>query len=266
MTIAQRNNVTIAGNPSGPTMLLAHGFGCEQSMWRLLTPAFAETHQLVLFDHVGCGASDLGAYNRNRYATLDGYATDVLEICGELDLRDVIFVGHSVSATIGLLAAIREPGRFSRLVLVSPSPSFLDDGDYRGGFSRADILGLLELLDANHLGWSKQMAPVIMGHPERPELAAELEESFCRTDPTIARHFARVTFLSDHRADLPRVTTRAQILQVEKDALASQLVGEYMHQQLAGSTLSVIPTTGHCPHLSAPRETASAMRSFLETA
>lgn len=266
MTIARRNNVTISGAPSGPTMLFAHGFGCEQSMWRLLAPAFAETHQLVLFDHVGCGASDLGAYNRNRYATLDGYATDVLEICDELDLRDVIFVGHSVSATIGLLAAIREPERFSRLVLVSPSPSFLDEGDYRGGFSRADILGLLELLDANHLGWSKQMAPVIMDHPDRPELSAELEESFCRTDPTIARHFARVTFLSDHRADLQRVKTRTQILQVEKDALASPLVGEYMHRQLTGSTLSVIATTGHCPHLSAPRETAAAMRGFLETA
>jgi sigma-B regulation protein RsbQ len=263
MSIVRRNNVTISGAPSGPPMLLAHGFGCEQSMWRLLTPAFAESHKLVLFDHVGCGASDLTAYNRNRYGVLDGYATDVLEICGELDLRDVIFVGHSVSATIGLLAAIREPERFSRLVLVSPSPSFLDEDDYRGGFSRADIYGLLEMLDANHLGWSKAMAPVIMGHPERPELADELEQSFCRTDPDIARHFARVTFLSNHRADLPRVRVRSQILQVEKDTLAPLSVGEYMHRQLAGSTLSVIPTTGHCPHLSAPRETAAAIRAFL---
>ncbi len=262
MSIVRRNNVKVTGRGTQP-MMLAHGFGCEQSMWRLLAPAFQESHQLVLFDHVGCGRSDAAAYDRHRYRTLDGYASDVLEICEELGLPQVTFVGHSVSAIIGVLAAIRQPARFKELVLVSPSPSFLEDGEYHGGFQRADIDGLLDMLDANYLGWSSTMAPVIMGHADRPELAGELEASFCRTDPEIAKHFARVTFLSDHRADLPKLSVRTQILQVSSDALAPVAVGQYMQREIASSELALIETTGHCPHLSAPRATAAAMRPFL---
>jgi sigma-B regulation protein RsbQ len=244
-------------------MLFAHGFGCDQNMWRLVAPAFEDDRKVVLFDHVGAGRSDLAAYSRARHGTLDGYAEDVLEICRELDLTGVTFVGHSVSAMIGVLAAIREPERFDALVLVGPSPRYLDDGDYVGGFAREDIDELLEALDANYLGWSSAMAPAIMGNPDRPELAAELANSFCRTDPEIARHFARVTFLADNRADLPRVRTRSLVLQCSEDAIAPLAVGEYVHRHLADSRLVVMRATGHCPNLSAPGETIAAMRAFL---
>jgi sigma-B regulation protein RsbQ len=260
--VAQRNNVKVSGRGTKP-MLFAHGFGCDQNMWRLVAPAFEDDHKVVLFDHVGAGRSDLAAYSRARYGTLDGYAEDVLEICRELDLAGVTFVGHSVSAMIGVLAAIREPERFDALVLVGPSPRYLDDGDYVGGFAREDIDELLEALDANYLGWSSAMAPVIMGNPDRPELAAELANSFCRTDPEIARHFARVTFLADNRADLPRVRTRSLVLQCSEDAIAPLAVGEYVHRHLAGSRLAVMRATGHCPNLSAPGETIAAVRAFL---
>jgi sigma-B regulation protein RsbQ len=232
-------------------------------MWRLITPAFEETHRLVLFDHVGAGGSDLAAYDPVRYGRLDGYAADVLEILRALDLTDVVFVGHSVSAMIGVLAAAAEPERFSRLVLIGPSPRYLDEEGYAGGFSREDIEGLLDVLDSNHLGWSSAMAPVIMGNPDRPELAEELRNSFCRTDPAIARAFARVTFLSDNRADLARVRTPSLILQCADDAIASERVGAYVHEHLAGSRLVHLKATGHCPHLSAPDETIAAMRAFL---
>src|SRR3954465_2045915 len=208
----RRNNVRVSGN-GHPPMLFAHGFGCDQNMWRFVAPAFEDAHRVVLFDHVGAGQSDVSAYDRKKYATLDGYATDVLEICRDLQLSDVIFVGHSVSAMIGVLAANREPDRFAGLVLLNPSPRYIDDAHYRGGFSRADIDELLESLDSNYLGWSAAMAPVIMGNPDRPELGQELTNSFCRTAPAIARQFARVTFLSDNRADLPRVGTPALVLQ-----------------------------------------------------
>jgi sigma-B regulation protein RsbQ len=245
-------------------MLFAHGFGCDQTMWRFITPAFAHRHEIVLFDHIGAGKSDLAAYDRKRYGTLDGYAQDVLAICEELDLRDVIFVGHSVSATIGLLAALRDARRLSALVLVAPSPSFINDGDYRGGFSRQDIDGLLETLDANWLGWARSMTPAIMGTPDRPELVGELTNSFCRTDPDIAKHFAHVTFLADHRADLPKVTLPSLILQCTDDALAPVEVGEYMHRAMPRSKLALIATAGHCPHLSAPAPTIEAIQSFLQ--
>ena len=262
MRVARRNNVKVSGRDTKP-MLFAHGFGCDQNMWRLVAPAFEDDHRVVLFDHVGAGRSDLAAYSRARYGTLDGYAEDVLEICRELDLAGVTFVGHSVSAMIGVLAAIREPERFDALVLVGPSPRYLDDGGYVGGFAREDIDELLEALDANYLGWSSAMAPAIMGNPDRPELAAELANSFCRTDPEIARHFARVTFLADNRADLPRVRTRSLVLQCSEDAIAPLAVGEYVHRHLADSRLVVMSATGHCPNLSAPEETIAAMRAFL---
>lgn len=270
MSCVSKNNVNVSGRPEGQPILFAHGFGCDQNMWRFVAPAFEEEHRVVLFDHVGAGGSDLTAYQPARYASLRGYADDVLAICRELDLQRVIFVGHSVSAMIGLLAAVEEPERFAKLVLIGPSPRYIDDaiddaddGGYVGGFSREDIEGLLESLDSNYLGWSSAMAPVIMGNPDRPALGEELTNSFCRTDPEIARHFARVTFLSDNRADLPHLTVPTLILQCVEDAIAPQAVGEYVHRQIPNSELVLLQATGHCPNLSAPEETIAAMRSFL---
>jgi sigma-B regulation protein RsbQ len=262
--VLRRNNVRVTGEGQ-PPMLFAHGFGCDQNMWRLVAPAFEGAHQVVLFDHVGAGQSDASAYDRKKYATLDGYATDVLEICRELELSDVIFVGHSVSAMIGVLAARREPDRFKALVLVGPSPRYVDDGDYVGGFSRQDIEGLLNSLDSNYLGWSSSMAPVIMGNAERPELGQELTNSFCRTDPEIASHFARVTFFSDNRQDLAFVRAPSLILQCSEDVIAPHAVGEYLHRHLPGSELVVMAATGHCPNLSAPDETVGAMKRFISS-
>jgi sigma-B regulation protein RsbQ len=262
--VIRRNNVTITGRGTEP-MLLAHGFGCDQHMWRFVAPAFEHSHSVVLFDHVGAGQSDLSAYDREKYGTLDGYAADVLEICEQLDLADVVFVGHSVSAMIGVLAAARAPRRFKALVLVGPSPRYIDDGDYTGGFSREDIEGLLAALDSNYLGWSSAMAPVIMGNPGRPELGQELTNSFCRTDPEIAAHFARVTFLSDNRRDLGSVPTPALILQCSEDVIAPYAVGEYVHGHMPASRLVVMKATGHCPNLSAPEETIAAITAFLDS-
>ena len=264
MDVLQKNNVRISGRDGGQAMIFAHGYGCDQNMWRFVAPAFADDYRIILFDHVGAGHSDLSAYSRGRYESLRGYASDVLEICRELNLTRVIFVGHSVSSMIGVLAAVEEPERFDKLVLVGPSPRYIDDGDYTGGFSREDIDGLLDSLDSNYLGWSSAMAPVIMGNPDRPELGAELTNSFCRTDPEIAKHFARATFLSDNRSDLPKLRTRSLILQCAEDVIAPQAVGEYVHRQIPGSELVLMKATGHCPNLSAPEETIAAIRAFLE--
>jgi sigma-B regulation protein RsbQ len=258
-----KNNVKLGGREDGQPMIFAHGFGCDQNMWRFVAPAFEDEYRIVLFDHVGSGGSDLSAYSPARYASLQGYADDVLAICRELDLRRAVFVGHSVSAMIGVLAAIQEPDRFESLVLVGPSPRYIDDGDYVGGFSREDIDGLLESLDSNYLGWSSAMAPVIMGNADRPELGEELTNSFCRTDPAIAREFARATFLSDNRVDLPKVRTRSLVLQCSEDVIAPQCVGEYVHRQMPGSVLVYMKATGHCPNLSAPGETVAAIQGFL---
>jgi sigma-B regulation protein RsbQ len=262
VSVRERNNVTVSGNGSQP-MLFAHGYGCDQHMWRFVAPAFAESHRLVLFDHVGSGRSDLASYDPAKYNSLAGYAADVNQICAELDLRNVVFVGHSVSAMIGVLAAIAEPERFDRLVLVGPSPRYIDDRDYVGGFAREDIEALLEFQESNYLGWSRELAPVIMGNPDRPELTEELANSFCRTDPAIARQFAAVTFLSDNRADLPRLRTPSLILHCREDAIAPVSVGEYVHRHIAGSTLAILDSTGHCPHLSAPDQTIAAIRAYL---
>ncbi len=265
MDVLTRNNVTDSGQPDGPPLLFAHGFGCDQNMWRHVAPAFEDTYRVVLFDHVGAGRSDLSAYDPERYADLHGYADDVLDVCAALELTDVTFVGHSVSAMMGVIAATREPGRFSRLVLVGPSPRYTDDGDYVGGFTTEDIEGLLESLDSNYLGWSSAMAPVIMSNPDRPQLGEELTNSFCRTDPEIARQFARVTFTSDHRAQLAEVRVPTLVLQCSDDVIAPTAVGAYVHRQIAGSTLVQLDATGHCPNLSAPEETVAAIRSFLVT-
>ena len=263
MNATERNAVTVTGNPAGQPMMFVHGYGCDQNMWRYVTPAFADEYKIVLFDLVGNGKSDLSQYDEKKYSTLNGYADDVLEIIDEHDLREVVFVGHSVSAMIGILAAIREPERFDRLVLIGPSPRYIDDEGYVGGFQRSDLEEMLDSLDSNYLGWSTAMAPVIMGNPERPELGEELKNSFCRTDPEIARHFARVTFLSDNRADLPQLRTPALVLQCTDDVIAPTPVGEYVHAQLPGSTLFYMNATGHCPNLSAPDETIAAIKAYL---
>ncbi len=263
MDVLARNNVTVQGPDDAPPMVFAHGFGCDQNMWRQVARAFAAVYRVVLFDHVGAGNSDLTAYDRAKYSTLDGYAHDVLEICRELNLWDVVFVGHSVSAMVGVLAAIEEPDRFDKLILIGPSPRYIDDEGYAGGFSRDDIDELLDSLDTNYLGWSSAIAPVIMGNPDRPELAQELTNSFCRADPEIQRRFARVTFLSDNRADLPRVRTRSLVLQCNDDAIAPISVGEYVHRQMPDSELVMLDATGHCPNLSAPDATVAAIKAFL---
>ena len=262
MSAIERHNVTVTGRGSTP-IVFAHGFGCDQNMWRLVAPAFEDEYKVVRFDYVGHGRADRSAYDPARYATLDGYADDVLELCRVLGLSDGVFVGHSVSAMVGVLAAAREPGRFRKLVLVGPSPCYVNDGDYVGGFTRRQIEELIDFLDSNQLGWSSAMAPVIMGNPDRPELSAELTNSFCRTDPEVARQFARVTFLSDNRADLARLKTPALVLQVAQDVIAPRSVGEYVHARIPGSRLVVLETSGHCPHLSAPAETVAAIKEFL---
>ncbi len=264
MNPSQRNNVHVSGVGSQP-MLFAHGFGCDQNMWRHVAPAFEQQYKVVMFDHVGHGRSEVSAFDREKYATLDGYATDVLEICHELNLQRVIFVGHSVSAMIGILAAAREPERFEKLILIGPSPRYVNDESYHGGFKKEDIEGLLDFLDSNHLGWSSTMAPVIVGNPDRPELGQELTNSFCRTDPEIAKHFARVTFLSDNREDLSRVSIPSLVLQCSQDVIAPQSVGEFVHQNLRNSKLILMKATGHCPNLSAPEETVAEMKAFLAT-
>ncbi|MCU1570056.1 MAG: alpha/beta hydrolase [Naasia sp.] len=261
--VRRRNNVHVLGAASGSPLVFAHGFGCSQEMWRHVAPAFEADHPVVLFDHVGAGNSDLSAYQRSRYDSLHGYAEDLLQILEQLDLHDVVYVGHSVSAMIGVLAANMDPSRFRALILVCPSPRYIDDDGYSGGFTLPDIESMLDALDANYLGWSAGMAPVIMGVPQRPELGAELTESFCRTEPAIARHFARVTFLSDNRRDLAAVSVPTLVLQSADDAIAPRQVGQYVHEHIPGSTLRVMPTTGHCPNLSDPELVSAEILAYL---
>ncbi|MFK0025800.1 alpha/beta fold hydrolase [Streptomyces sp. NPDC090798] len=263
MDIDRRNNVTVTGNPQGRTVVLAHGFGCDQNMWRLTVPALAEDYQVVLFDYVGSGRSDPSAFSEDRYASLDGYARDVAEVCEALDLRDAAFVGHSVSAMIGVLAAGMAPERIGALVMVAPSPRYIDDEGYRGGFSAQDIDELLESLESNYLGWSAAMAPAIMGNTDRPELGEELTNSFCATDPDMARVFARTTFLSDSRDDLKGVRVPTLVLECTQDVIAPREVGAFVHQAIPGSKLVTLDATGHCPHLSAPEATNEAITGFL---
>ena len=262
MSLAERHNVKIRGTGER-AMVFAHGFGCDQNMWRFVAPAFEDRFRTVLFDHIGAGGSDLSAYDPVKYASLDGYADDVVALCRELGVRGGVYVGHSVSAMIGVLAAKKAPELFEKLVLVGPSPRYIDDGDYVGGFSEAQIQELLEFLDSNHMGWSQAMAPVIMGNSDRPELGEELTNSFCSTDPEVAKAFARATFLSDNRADLADVPARTLVLQCSDDVIAPQCVGEFVHRSLPGSELVLMKATGHCPNLSAPGETIEAIRAFV---
>jgi sigma-B regulation protein RsbQ len=257
-----RNNVRVVGNGER-TLMFAHGYGCDQSMWRHVIPSFSNEFKVVLFDYVGSGSSDASAFDQVRYSTLRGYGQDVLDIIQELGLGNVHFIGHSVSSMIGALAAIDQPEAFRTLTMIGPSPCYINSGDYEGGMEREDVLSLLDTLESNHVAWSATMAPVIMGNPEAPELAGELEASFCKMDPFLANHFARVTFLSDNRADLPRLTTKTLILQCQKDAIAGISVGKYVHQCLPNSQFVLMNATGHCPHLSAPKEVITALQNFL---
>jgi sigma-B regulation protein RsbQ len=260
--VAERMNAK-TGGAGERTMMFAHGFGCDQNMWRYVAPAFEADYRTVLFDHVGAGGSDLAAYDAEKYSSLSGYADDVVDLARELGIENGIFVGHSVSAMIGVLAARKAPRLFDTLVLIGPSPRYVDDGDYVGGFAEAQIHELLEFLDSNHMGWSQAMARAIMGNPDRPELGEELTDSFCRTDPEIAKQFARTTFLSDNRADLSAIDARILILQCREDVIAPLCVGEYVHRALPGSELVILDATGHCPNLSAPEQTIAAIKAFV---
>jgi len=262
MGILARHHVTAVGPDDGQPMVFAHGFGCDQTMWRHVAPAFADRYRVITFDHVGAGGPGVD-YDEQKYSTLQGYAADVLEIVRALDLREVVLVGHSVSAMIGALAVIEEPDRFDKLVLVAPSPRYIDDDSYTGGFSREDVEELLDSLASNYLGWSSAMAPVIVGNAERPQLGSELTASFCRMDPEIARQFARATFFSDNREDLARISVPTLVLQCSDDVLAPDSVGEYVAKAVPDATLVHLAATGHCPNLSAPEETVAAIDHFL---
>jgi len=258
--------VKVFGKGTQP-MMFAHGFGCDQNMWRLVTPAFEQDYRIILFDYVGSGKSDLQSYSAERYGDLNGYVRDVLDVCAKLELTRVVFVGHSVSGVVGMLASIREPERFDRLILVGPSPCYINDPPaYVGGFERADIEGLLDVMEKNYIGWANFLAPVVMKNQERPELTRELEESFCSTDPRIARRFAEATFFSDNRSDVPRVTIPSLIMQCSEDAIAPLGVGDYLHRHLPQSTLRVMKATGHCPHMSHPDETIQIIKEYLTAA
>lgn len=262
MSVERRNHVTVRG-AGATTLLFTHGFGCDQSMWRHVAPHFEITRRTVLYDLVGFGRSELAAYDRTKYATLHGHAADLLEISEQFGSGPVVIVGHSAGATMGMLAANRAPARFAAQVMVAPSPCYMNDGDYIGGFTRDDIDGLLETLDANHLGWSATMGPVIMGAPERPVLRDELVNSFCRTDPDIARHCARATFLSDHRPDVLSASVPALVLQCSDDAIAPRSVGEWLQRNLPDARMRIVDNVGHCPHLSAPAACIEAIEDFL---
>jgi sigma-B regulation protein RsbQ len=264
MSVLQRHNVNRAGAGSGRTLLFAHGYGCDQNVWQPVAGALAADHEVVLYDCAGSGAADPSLYDRVRHATLDGHADDLIAVCEAARLDRPVLVAHSVGTMIGLLAARRRPDLFDSLVLIAPSPSYLNDGDYVGGFEREDIDSLLDTLESNHFGWARMMAPVVMGNPERPELAGALGDSFCRMDDAVARHFARVTFLSDHRAALAGVPVPSLLLQCSDDALAAPEVGAYLARQMPGSRLVQLAATGHCPHMSAPAEVVAALSEFLE--
>ncbi|XXY45826.1 alpha/beta hydrolase [Sorangium sp. So ce269] len=262
MSIQKRHNVHVLGRGDAD-MIFAHGFGCSQNMWRMLTEAFEDRYRIILYDLAGCGGSDVSAYDRRKYGTLDGHARDLVEILGEFATGPAVFVGHSVSAMIGMLAGLAAPERFREHIMIGPSPCYINEGDYVGGFTHSDMDALLGALDDNYLGWAGAMAPTIMGAPDRPELGDELTASFCRTDPEVAKHFARVFFLADNRADLSRFTARSLILQCSDDVIAPRSVGDYMHKALPNSTLRVIENMGHCPHLTAFEEITDAMKEFL---
>jgi len=261
-TILKRNNVNVIGEGE-QVMLFAHGFGCDQRSWQFIVDAFTPDHKVVLFDYVGSGESDLSAYSSAKYGQLDGYAQDLLDVCEALDLKQVIFVGHSVSAMIGLLAAIRKPEYFKKMVFIGPSPRYINDEQYTGGFERKDLESLFEFMDSNYLGWSNALAPAIMGNADRPELGEFLTNSFCATDPEVAREFARVTFFSDNRADLGKLQVESLTIQCSEDVIAPLAVGDFVQAHVPGNQLVLLEATGHCPHISEPEKTIRAIRDFI---
>lgn len=244
-------------------MLFAHGFGCNQDAWRRITSAFADDYKLILFDYIGAGKSDTSAYDKERYSTLEGYANDILEICDELKIKDAIFVGHSVSCMIGALAAIQEPTLFKKMVFIGPSPCYVNQDKYFGGFVKDDIDSLLEIMEDDVTGWAKLMSPKVMGNSERPELADEIEDFFCAADPEILKQFARVTFTSDNRDDLSAIPVESITLQCSEDIIAPLEVGQYIKERTPGNTMIILKATGHCPHMSEPEETVRAIKSVL---
>jgi len=263
MNILKRNNVNVFGKGT-QVIMFAHGFGCDQVMWRFITPAFEEDYKLVLFDYVGCGKSDIGQYNEDRYGSLHGYAQDILEICHALNLENVILVGHSVSSLIGMLASIQQPELFRSLLLVCPSPCYINKPGYIGGFEEKDLQGLMEVMENNYVGWASFLAPVVMKNAERLELVKELEESFCSMDKEITGNFAKVTFFSDNREDLPKVKVPSLILQCTEDDIAGEEVGAYVHDNLRNSVIKRMKATGHCPHMSHPEETIECIQQYLQ--
>ena len=265
MTAFDRNNVQLGGITDGPPMVFVHGFGCDQSMWREVVPAFAQSRRTVTYDLTGMGGSDLSAYDPRRHADLQTHADELMEILEELSLEEVCLVGHSIGATIALLAANRAPGRTSRLVMVSPSPAFVEDAEagYHGGFGKEEIEGLVALLEENHLGWSMQMAPTITGRPADAPSTVELTQSFCRTDPQIASHFGRVTFFADRRADFEKAACPTLILHCDKDALVPAAVADWMRDRVPGATVEVLDATGHCPHMTVPSAVVEAISAHL---
>lgn len=263
MDVLRRNHVQVIDG-SGPTLVYGHGFGCNQSMWADITPAFKDTHRQVLFDYVGSGGSDLSAFDQHRYSELQGYAQDLLDVCDALGLtRDVVLVAHSVSCSIGMLAAIERPALFRHVVMVGPNPCFVNDPPYVGGFEREDLQELLELMDRNFMGWADFLAPVASG--DSAVTGRRLHESFCSTDPLIARTFAQATFFADNRADVARMHAPSLVLQHRHDALAPLAVGEFMVTHLRQGALRVLDVAGHCAHMSHPHLVVDAIRSVLPT-
>ncbi|WP_421924887.1 alpha/beta fold hydrolase [Lysinibacillus capsici] len=260
--IVVRNNVTILGQGDQP-LIFAHGFGCDQNMWRFITPAFMDKYKIILFDYVGSGNSDINAYSSEKYQSLQGYVQDLLDIIETLSLQNSIFVGHSISAMIGLLASIQHPDYFKKLIMIGPSPCYLNDDGYQGGFERSDIAELLDMMEMNFTGWASYMAPIAMNNPEQPALTQELKQTFIAADPIIAKEFAEVTFLSDHRSELPKVSVPSLIIQCSEDSIVPISVGDYLHQHLKNSTLQLMEAKGHYPHISHPNETIQCIADFL---
>ncbi|WP_334063868.1 alpha/beta fold hydrolase [Alteromonas genovensis] len=261
--IIKRNNVRFFGNGE-VTLLLAHGFGCDQRMWDHLIPYLENDYKIVLFDYVGCGQSDLSAFDKKRYSQLSGYAKDVEEICDALSLSNVIFIGHSVSSTIGMHAAIERPDLISKLIMICPSPCFLNlPPDYMGGFEKDDLEELINLMDKNYLGWASYFAPLVVGEGHDESVKQEMEDSFCSTDPSYAKPFAKATFFADDRYLMPKLGTPTLILQSQDDSLASVEVGRYMNKAIEHSKLIVLEAKGHCLHMTTPEQVACAIGEFL---
>ena len=252
-SISLRNNIKVVGKKNAPTLLLAHGFGCDQNMWRFILPALEPHYQVVLFDYVGSGNSLLTDYSQQKYSTLAGYAQDIKDVITELHLKDVTIIGHSVSSIIASIAAIELPDIIKKIVMVCPSPCFLNiPPDYQGGFEKSDLTELIALMDKNYIGWANYLAPLVMGNSQSPALIGELSGSFCSTDPLVAKTFANATFFSDHRAILKNIPCPVLILQSSSDTLASVNVGQYMADNIVQSEMAVIKAEGHCLHMTHP--------------